>query len=208
MAYTVQEIVAANFLVYQNHPELTNQISTDGLVNAMRSILNSEVELPIDTAQEIIDAIPQLLMMRTLYDKTTSNFTKSVAAILENPAAVPDVTRVRILAYTYNTYRQLKSESEYRSELLGSEFVGEVGSKIEVTLRIANCRKFTPEYGVSYYRAVGFDMNGNAYSFMPKQMLDKSTEFSYKISAKIKKHEVNEYLYNAKVTVLWYIKEI
>lgn len=202
MKYTVQEIVAATILMPSNLK------GTDNLVSAIRSILNAPVELPLSEAQEVIDALPHLIMMKSLVGRAVSDFTKSIAAILENPASVPDTTRLRILAYTFNNYNQLTSELAYRADLVGSQFVGEVGTKIEVALRIASCRHLTQDYGPSYFRAVGFDSDGNAYSFVPKRMLEKSADFSYKITGKIRKHEVNAFLYNAQITSLWYTKEV
>jgi hypothetical protein len=83
-----------------------------------------------------------------------------------------------------------------------SEFLGEIDKKITVDFNMMSSR-FMRDYNC--YAVFGHDNNGNCVMFFTRHTnLTKSG----KITGKVKKHSIDSYHNNAKVTTINYVKEV
>lgn len=211
MNYTILQVVSACIL-HSDACKIDNDsskyITTADHVKHIKEILESDIDLPFDHAQEMIETIMHTITMNALTGKHMSDFLKNLGKILgSEPGTFAQSSNYGLLCYVPTVYEQCIEQSNFRIDLSNSEFTGEPTNNVIIDLRIAQCKSYKTDFG-NVIKIVAFDKDGHAYTFSSTRVYTPSQEYSVKVKAKIKKHEVNKYLQNAKTTVLWYVRQI
>lgn len=215
--YSVTQVVAASLIQHKASLEkakLTEQDSkqsTPLIVIQIKDILDSGILLPLDKAEEIINYLTNNITLSILLGRHITDFTMKLVNELKDPTRLVPSFKMGILVWARSTYDANQKSDRAREDSYSSDYVGEVGEKLTLSLRISSSIIVqTPDsrYGSFIIPTVAYDENGNMFSFNSKNKLDVTEQYSYHITAKVKKHEINKYANNAKSTVLFYIKEV
>lgn len=200
--YSVLEVVAAVIYDFE-HP--TNENYHEKYSN-LPDIINN-APLQFERAEEMISSITANFTLRILLGKTNSNFMQKINALLSTPSAQVAWNNVNILSYVPKVYENIKLENLIREISCTSSFAGEVGKPLQVDLKILTCKLIQSDNG-SFYSALAVDQSGHIFTLNPKRDLTITTDFTYRVKAKVKAHKQDPYINNAEITQLNYVKEL
>lgn len=211
--YTIQEAVAAYILINDQMAMADEDTETD----TFEKVISERDKLPLARATQVIDTITKKVTISALKGSKNSDFVVKMAQILSNSDAFIEDPRVHgILKYVCSVYGTAMIDNELLELSTMSDWVGEVKGTITESLRILKCVFIRTEpkqigyrtFSTGFYNAVAVNTDGNLFEFIPKEAIDPTTDFSYKIKAKVKAHVINKFIYNGKTTKIFYIKEL
>lgn len=214
--YTVAQVVAAS-LIHIKQVESSREATefertkTTDLTLAITTILDSGITLPLEKAEEMMHYVTNNVTLSILLGRNVTEFTLKLSEAIKDPTRLVPSFKFSFLFWVKRAYDNAVRQDRAREDGYSSDYVGEVGEKLTLSLRISSSRIVqTPDnrYRSFIIPTVAFDENGNMFSFNSKNQLDVTEQYSYHIIAKVKKHEINKYANNAKSTVLFYIKEV
>ena len=193
--YRVVDAVAAAIII-DNRARAEPE--TEALVS---DIFAEDIPLPVEQAYELINNIVQNHTIRILRGDKISDFDKALVSVIQDPEAVSTYSW-KLIAYAPKVWRYTQSTNTMIEAAGTSSYVGEVGKKVELTVRVLRC-KYVNGPGYSFYSIIAIDSEGNLITFAHKRGL-AMVEFN--IKAKVKEHKIDPYCYNGQVTQLNYVK--
>ena len=215
--YSVTQVVAAS-LIHIKQVESSREATefertktTSEYTLAITTILESGITLPLEKAEEMMHYVTNNVTLSILLGRNVTEFTLKLSEAIKDPTRLVPSFGFGFLFWVKRAYDNAVRQDKDRDDSYGSEYIGEVGEKLTLDLRISSSRIVqTPDsrYNSFIIPTVAYDENGNMFCFNAKNKLDVTEHYSYHITAKVKKHEINKYANNAKSTVLFYIKEM
>lgn len=196
--FTAVEVIAAAIIKFDK------QQKDDQYNESIDSILRTADNLDFAKAQDVIDTVVSNHTLKLLKGAKIGQFVNDLVAALQIKDLVPP-HRYNLMAFAPKVYADITRENANLEAVMGSEFVGELGKTITVSLKIIKCRYVQSH---NFFAATAIDEKGNMYNFSPKQQLALTDDFSYNVKAKVKKHDIDLYNNNAKVTYLNYVKVV
>ena len=215
--YTVTQVVAASLIHIEQvesskeATEFERTKNTGETIQAITTILESGITLPLEKAEEMMQYVTNNVTLSILLGRNVTEFILKLSDAIKDPSMKVPSFKFGFLFWVKLAYDNAVRTDKAREDSYGSEYIGEVGEKLTLDLRISSSRVVqTPDnrYSSFIIPTVAYDEMGNMFCFNAKNKLDVTDNYSYAITAKVKKHEINKYANNAKSTVLFYIKEM
>lgn len=166
-------------------------------------IFAEDIALPIDQAYELINNIVQNHTIRILRGDRISDFDKGLVAAIQNPDAI-STHSWKLISYAPKVWRQSQIANTIIESASTSNYIGEVGGKVELTVQVLRC-KYVTGPGYSFYSVIAIDTAGNLITFAHKCNI---AQIEINIKGKVKEHKIDPYCYNGQVTQLNYVKII
>ena len=215
--YSVLTLVSASIQadkesreVCKDEPELERDIKTKSYFHDRFSTLKSSTctEEQQQEAKDAIEFVSSCYTVSLLKAEKMSDFTK----VLVEESQKEMSARPNVLMYFANVYRTMQSKQTKAEKLFdfaGSEWQGNVGEKLQLTINVFEVRFIQT---LNLFSFTAYDKDNNLYEFFMgnkdlQQKLEDAKEkgVSVSITAKVKKH-TNRYQSPIKVTQLNYVK--
>jgi hypothetical protein len=198
--YTLEQTVAAVLALNSNSKIINaNWAKVGGFIE------NHADQLDLVAAESAITTVIYSFELDILRGRKLSNFKQSLYKALTSTEEFDFYRLCGLLATMPSILEQINKNNTLAELAASSEFVGEVGKKITVDLKILDCR--TIQWSDGFFNlATAIDRDQNIYTFTPKILLGSTTDYTYSVTAKVKAHHVDTYIYNANVTKLFYVK--
>ncbi len=203
--YTVGEAVALMIkyhVVYADPVQRKVYPYSDGFCSAN---IENISESDLASALLLIEEFKQNVTITLLTMGSIGNFVDSLYKIVTTQDTITN-PQLNILRYLPKVVYEFRSKAEINSLCFKSQYVGTVGEKLALSLRIMSCRRVVHDMG-DFIAVNAIDEAGNVYSFSVKKEIPVSESYSYVCTAKVKKHFTDRYLQNNLVTALNYVKE-
>ncbi len=156
------------------------------------------------SAEEVKTYICQKVTMMMLTGAKVNDFLNSVFELVNKDNA--HIRNTGVLTWAPKLKSDLEKTDDQKNELTvmsyGSQYLGKVGDKIELTF-VTVIERWTNAYNC--YRYTGHDNKGNLVGFLSKNKI--SNPAGVRIKGRIKTTEVGRYT-GGKTTYLNYVKEI
>lgn len=154
-------------------------------------------------ADEALNALHGDITLKLLTGKLVSEFTQNLNNLFtKEKLTASDTGLAAWLPEMYARIQKDQSTKEQMFELsASSEFLGAIDKKITVDFTMISSR-FLRDYNC--YSVFGHDSNGNCVMFFTRHT---ALAKSGKVTGKVKKHSIDAYHNNAKVTTINYVKE-
>jgi hypothetical protein len=207
--FQTNQVVARAVVAYRTNGKIVKYSSIDTETH-VKTFSNKELMLEITElsdsdlteAEGLINFLQQTQMLSSLTSARPNKFLDEIVALLNQPQL--DKRDFGIMAWVPKLSEDLTKQADIRhkSQLHAqvSNFVGTVGAKLEVNFSIINTRYVK---SMDCWMVYGHGDDDNLYNYWANS---ESRIISGKITGKVKRHLVDSYHGDAKVTQLNYVK--
>jgi hypothetical protein len=202
LVFTVETLMAGIMIKQYNDGDLQFTERYPSLV----TILQRYPTLPIAEASAMLQRVSNHYTMSILKGDNLTDFNKTLYELISSPEKVT-LFHSGILKFLVNIDTNQQETQQIADLGSNSKYIGAIGDKIVIELRILKCSHISSkESGYSFYSAVAVTKGGDLVSFSPKDKINVTADYDYKIVGKVKEHQEDKYLNGFQVTRLNYCK--
>lgn len=196
------DAIKHDFPAYQNGTVAAHCSNVTFVKNILTKTPEKITEDDREKARKIIQHLCGTMTMNILMDRVVSGFMKAMTEALNSETTTE--SKFSVIVYAPSYYDRYKKREEKDEKVLNASItsvgLGTPGDKVKINLEV-----ISSDYvqSISCFSVIGTDGKGNLVQFLTNK---EELCCSQPIEAKIKSNGLNEYMHNAIVTVLNYVK--
>lgn len=204
LVFDIESLVAGIILQERHSKDTAFNTRYENLIN----IIQDHPALPINEATAMMQRVANHFTLAMLKGDIITEFNKKMYDLINMPGSKITLFHSGILKYLVSVDANQRKTQEINDLGYNSKFVGEVGEKLSLALKILKCTRVHSPGQYDFYSAIAISEDGNLFNFSPKEALAPTEEYSYKVIGKVKSHHSDQYLYGFCVTRLNYCKAL
>jgi hypothetical protein len=197
------ELLVAGIILQERH---SNDTAFNTKYEHLINIIQDHPALPVDEASAMMQRVANHFTLAMIKGDTLTEFNKKMYDLITVPGSKITLFHSGILKYLVGIDTNQRRTQEINDLGYRSKFVGKVGEKLSLTLKILKCTRVHSPGQYDFYSAIAISEDGDLFNFSPKEVLNPTDDYSCKLTGKVKSHHSDQYLNGFCVTRLNYCK--